>query len=78
MHLNKIFERLKAHPDIKTKRKVAEICGISPPALSYWKRVPSEHCIDLEVASEGAVTRYEMRPDVFGVSPDRRKDNSAA
>lgn len=78
MHLKTIFERLKAHPDIKTKRKVAEICGISPPALNYWKRVPSEHCIELERASEGAVTRYDMRPDVFGTAPDHSKQNSVA
>ncbi|MDC8456888.1 YdaS family helix-turn-helix protein [Marinobacter sp. DS40M6] len=78
MHLNTIFEKLKAHPNIKTKRKVAEICGISPPALNYWKRVPSEHCIELERASDGAVTRYQMRPDVFGVAPDHSKENSVA
>lgn len=78
MHLDTIFEKLKAHPDIKTKRKVAEICGISPPALNYWKRVPSEHCIELEQASGGTVTRYEMRPDVFGVAPDDCNKHSVA
>lgn len=78
MHLNEIFEKLKAHPNIKTKRKVAQICGISPPALNCWKRVPSEHCIELELASDGAVTRYEMRPDVFGSGPDDGSGQSAA
>ncbi len=78
MHLDTIFEKLKSHPKIRTKRKVAEICGISPPSLNYWKRVPSKYCIELEQASDGAVTRYDMRPDVFGACPDDCKDRSIA
>jgi DNA-binding transcriptional regulator YdaS (Cro superfamily) len=38
----------------------------------YWKEngeVPPEHCIAIEIATEGKVSRYELRPDVFGPEP---------
>jgi len=78
MTLNQIFDKLTAHPNIKTKREIAKICTITPPALNSWKRVPSEHCIALETACDGAVTRYEMRPDVFGPVPDSETAQSVA
>lgn len=33
------------------------------------KKVPAELCIAIETAVRGAVTRYELRPDVFGAAP---------
>lgn len=40
----------------------------------YWLNsengvVPAEHCIAIEQATGGAVTRHELRPDVFGPAP---------
>jgi len=35
------------------------------------KVVPAEHCQAIERATGGLVTRYELRPDVFGPMPDR-------
>ncbi|MDQ7996093.1 MAG: helix-turn-helix domain-containing protein [Luteibacter sp.] len=32
--------------------------------------VPAHHCLAIEAACKGAVTRYELRPDVFGAGPD--------
>jgi DNA-binding transcriptional regulator YdaS (Cro superfamily) len=32
-------------------------------------KVPAERCIAIEQATEGAVTRYELRPDIFGEAP---------
>jgi DNA-binding transcriptional regulator YdaS (Cro superfamily) len=31
----------------------------------------SEHCIAIERATYGRITRYELRPDVFGEPPGR-------
>lgn len=31
--------------------------------------VPAEHCRAIEEATEGKITRYELRPDVFGPAP---------
>ncbi len=52
-----------------------------------WKwvragRVPAEYCNAIEKATNGAVTRYDLRPDVFGPAPTdhhrRATDQQAA
>ena len=42
--------------------------GVSRPAMNSWRVIPAEHCIGLEELV--GVSRYEMRPDVFGVKPN--------
>jgi DNA-binding transcriptional regulator YdaS (Cro superfamily) len=39
--------------------------------IHYWlrNRVPSERCVAIEQATEGRVTRHDLRPDVFGEAP---------
>lgn len=39
--------------------------------LNKGTRVPAEHCIAIERATAGEVSRYELRPDVFGPSPEQ-------
>ena len=54
---------------IGQQQRVAEICGVTPGAVSQWLtkgRVPVQHCLTLESATEGRVTRYQLRPDIFG------------
>ena len=34
---------------------------------------PSEYCIPIEQITDGAVTRYDLRPDVFGENPVQEK-----
>lgn len=37
--------------------------------ISYWletDKVPAEHCRAIEKITDGKVTRYQLRPDVFG------------
>jgi DNA-binding transcriptional regulator YdaS (Cro superfamily) len=58
--------------DIKTLIKkaggpaaVARVCGITSQAVSQWRRVPPQHCIAIERATSGAVTRSELRPDLW-------------
>lgn len=34
---------------------------------------PAEHCRAIEEATGGAVTRYDLRPDVFGENPNQIK-----
>lgn len=45
--------------------KLAEAIGTSPQAVSNWRGrgVPIEHCAAIEQASNGAVTRRDLRPD---------------
>lgn len=42
----------------------------------YWLRekdgqVPAEHCAAIERATDGKVSRHELRPDIFGPAPVR-------
>jgi len=49
--------------------RVASVCGVSVPAVSRWKsrgRIPPGHVLDVERMVDSAVTRYELRPDVYG------------
>lgn len=36
-------------------------------------KVPAEHCRAIEEATGGKVTRYELRPDVFGPEPMKQR-----
>lgn len=52
---------------------LAKAIGVKPQfvaALSRGQRpVPSSRCLSIEIATNGAVTRYDLRPDVFGPAP---------
>jgi DNA-binding transcriptional regulator YdaS (Cro superfamily) len=39
--------------------------------LNRDKCVPAEKCRAIEAATNGQVTRYELRPDVFGEAPSQ-------
>ncbi|MEG3641275.1 transcriptional regulator [Magnetococcus sp. PR-3] len=45
---------------------VAKSLGISPSAVSQWQRCPAERVLEVERLSQGRVSRYLLRPDVFG------------
>jgi len=51
--------------------QLANAMNITPQAVGKWKRskVPAERCLELEEKTEGNVTRYQLRPDVFGKVP---------
>lgn len=54
---------------------LARALGVSPQAVHKWRssRVPAERCAEVEKATAGAVTRYDLRPDVFGPAPPTDK-----
>ena len=47
--------------------KLAAAVGVVQGAVSNWRMrgsaVPVEHCATIEIATNGAVTRRELRPD---------------
>lgn len=48
---------------------LAEALGIRSPSISEWRkrrRIPVERCSAIERATAGKVTRFALRPDVFG------------
>lgn len=49
-------------------KELAVAIGISPVVISQWKTcarpIPSEHCIEIERATEGVVRCEDLRPDI--------------
>ncbi|MCP1679434.1 transcriptional regulator [Kerstersia gyiorum] len=46
---------------------LARILGVTPQAVCFWRdgkrSIPIEHCAAIERATNGAVTRKDLRPD---------------
>lgn len=56
-----------------TQSALAAKLGIRCASISGWRqrgKVPVERCLAIEQATGGKVTRYELRPDVFGEAPN--------
>lgn len=51
---------------IGSAAELARMLGIRRSAISPWERCPAEHVLELEYRTEGRVTRYQLRPDIFG------------
>lgn len=56
------------------KADIASLLGISPAAVTRWGDVvPVNRAIELEQKTGGKVTRYDLRPDIFGPAPPKRR-----
>lgn len=53
-----------------SKANLARRVGVTPAMVWQWENgirpVPATRCAAIEQATGGAVTRQELRPDVFG------------
>jgi DNA-binding transcriptional regulator YdaS (Cro superfamily) len=47
---------------------LARAVGVSKQAVSNWPRCPAGRVLDVEAATKGVVSRYRLRPDIFGRS----------
>lgn len=49
---------------------LARAVGVTPGFANQWvhglRPIPAHQCIPIEEACGGVVTRYDLRPDVFG------------
>lgn len=58
---------------------IAEVVGVKQPSVNHIlknsQRVPAEWCLPIERATEGKVTRHELRPDLY---PLDESDESSA
>jgi DNA-binding transcriptional regulator YdaS (Cro superfamily) len=57
-------------------RRISEQTGkpISIQAIRKWREnVPAERCPEIERAVDGAVTRADLRPDLWGDTPKPAK-----
>lgn len=50
-----------------SQNKLAEAIGVRQSVVSMWvtrqSRIPAGHCVSIERATSGAVTRRDLRPD---------------
>ena len=65
----------KALDLIGSQEVAAEKLGLKTQAqISSWitgrRPLPSKHCIKIEELTDQQITRYQLRPDVFGQAPD--------
>ena len=62
---------------VGTQVELAAAISVTPQAVSGWvngkRPVPAERCIAIEEATGGNVTRYDLRPDVFGEAPAKAR-----
>lgn len=64
-----------------SQQEFADLTGVTQGRVSQWlkgERIPAERCAAIETATAGAVTRYDLRPDVFGAAPDPQPVEKAA
>lgn len=62
----------KAIAAFKTQDLFAAQLGMRSASISGWRKrgkVPAERCVAIEQATKGEVTRYDLRPDIFGAKP---------
>lgn len=60
---------LKAISEAGSITELARRVNVSPQVVINWRArgmVPAERCREVEAAVHAAVTRYDLRPDVFG------------
>lgn len=52
--------------------ELARLLGVDPQVVTNWRKrgVPPGRVIAVEQAVRGAVTRYELRPEIYGAKPD--------
>jgi DNA-binding transcriptional regulator YdaS (Cro superfamily) len=61
--------------DIQGRQRLADQCGTTAGYLwqvaSAWRgrKASVELAKKIEAATDGAVTRYDLRPDIFGEAP---------
>jgi len=61
--LSKAIEKAGGH------RKLGDFLGIKRTAIYQWKIAPIKRVPGIEAATNGEITRYDLRPDFFGAPP---------
>ena len=57
---------------------LARACGVKQGHVWHWlnksRSVPANYVLAIEAATGGAVTRHELRPDIFGKTAQQEKE----
>lgn len=61
----------KAAKIVGSRAALARDLGVTGESVRKWelRRPPAERCLAIERATGGQVTRYDLRPDIFGPAP---------
>lgn len=62
-----VWAAARAENDAAKPSILAPALGLTPQAVSLWKRVPAERVLDVERIT--GISRHDLRGDVFGPSP---------
>ena len=57
---------------------LARTINVTPQAISQWDRVPAERVIAVEAATGGAVSRQDLRPDLYPAGSNSLEAESAS
>lgn len=57
-----------------SQARLARALNVRQSAVANWlsRGTPAERCRQIEDVTGGVVSRYDLRPDVFGASPEDR------
>lgn len=68
---NKVNAIIRVVEHLGSQRCLAQHLNITQQAVSSWisvaKRVPAEYVLKMEKLTNGKVTRYELRPDLYPI-----------
>ena len=53
------------------EQRLAERLNMAASTITQWPRVPAERVLAVEAVT--GISRYDLRPDVYGPAPKRRK-----
>lgn len=60
-----------------SQQKLAEAAGCTQQQISYLLNeasgISAEMALKMERATDGAVSRHDLRPDIYGSSPESRE-----
>ncbi|WP_312283511.1 Cro/CI family transcriptional regulator [Candidatus Igneacidithiobacillus taiwanensis] len=71
--MSKILPIQVAIEAVGSQSELARRVGVSPQAVHAWTRggvISPQSAVRIESATNGAVTRAELRPDIFGPIDD--------
>jgi DNA-binding transcriptional regulator YdaS (Cro superfamily) len=58
--------------------RLARLCEVAPQQIPKWLRsgkTPAHRCIQIERLLKEAITRYELRPDIYPPEDYKRRRN---
>ncbi|MFS1524476.1 helix-turn-helix domain-containing protein [Microbulbifer sp. 2304DJ12-6] len=66
----------------RTQAKLAQSLGVTQGLVSAWvtgrKKIAPHWCLPIEQSTNGVITRYDLRPDIFGPVPEEQGSVAAS